>query len=231
MDIETTLQQYGLRDKEVKIYLALLQLGISSVHDVAGRAHIQRTTTYDILKALKEKGLVSFVVREKKTFFEAAHPAKFLTNLKEKENKMNAILPALMEMKESVTEKPKITIFEGKAGMISLMEDILDSKKHFLVYASKTAMESLLQFHFGHFIERRIKAGIKVKAILNEEPHTKELLEYKIVNKKFDTATFIYGNKVAILSLSKKEPVGIFIENKEIADTQKQVFDLMWQAA
>ena len=47
---------------------------------------------------------------------------------------------------------------------------------------------------------------------------------------EFPTATYVYGNKVAILSL-EKEPVGIIIENEDIARTQGMVFELLWKIA
>ena len=229
MEVESILQDYGLSDKEIKVYLSLLQAGISSVNRISNKSQIQRTTTYDVLKSLKEKGLVSFVTKDKKTFFEAVHPSKLISILKEKQNKINKILPYLVKIRETAVEKPKVTLYEGKTGLISILEDIINTKKDFLCYTSKNELLKILEYYFPNFIKRRIKAGIKAKLILNEKPIADELTEYKIVDKKFNTATWIYGNKVAILSLTKQEPIGIVIENKEIADTQRIVFDLMWK--
>jgi len=46
----------------------------------------------------------------------------------------------------------------------------------------------------------------------------------------FTTATNIYGNKVAIISL-EKEPLGVVIENEDIVKTQKVLFNLLWKLA
>lgn len=231
MEAEAILQDYGLTDKEAKVYLSLLQTGISPVNRISNKAQIQRTTTYDVLKSLKEEGLVSFVTKNKKTFFEAVHPSKLISILREKQNKINKILPYLIKIKETAVEKPKVMLYEGKIGLISILEDILKTKKDFLCYTSKNLLLKILEYYFPHFIKRRIKAGIKAKLILNEKPIAQKLTEYRIVNKKFVTATWIYGNKVAILSLTKQEPIGVIVENKEIADTQRIVFDLMWKAS
>lgn len=228
MEPEEALKEFGLSEKEVKVYIALLRLGTSSVNRIAEKSMLQRTTTYDILKSLTEKGLVSHVVKEKKRYFEAADPNKLLNMLKEKEGKIAEIIPGLELIRKSIKEKPSITLYEGRAGMKTILEDILKTKKDFMCYASKKDLAKFFKYYFPHFVDERVKLGIKAKLILDAEPIAKELTEFKIINKKFKTATWIYGNRIAILTLEENEPVGIIIENEEIANTQRIVFEVMW---
>ncbi|MDP2917995.1 MAG: helix-turn-helix domain-containing protein, partial [bacterium] len=53
------LTNLGLSDKEAACYLALLELGPSTVSEIAGLAKINRTTGYDILESLANYGLIS----------------------------------------------------------------------------------------------------------------------------------------------------------------------------
>ena len=228
MEPEEALKDFGLSEKEVKVYIALLRLGTSSVNRIAEKSMLQRTTTYDILKSLTEKGLVSHVVKEKKRYFEAADPNKLLNILKEKEGRVAEIIPGLELIRKSIKEKPSITLYEGRAGMKTILEDILKTKKDFMCYASKNDLAKFFKYYFPHFVDERVNLGIKAKLILDAEPIAKELTEYKIVHKRFKTATWIYGNRIAILTLEEKEPVGIIIENEEIANTQRIVFEIMW---
>ena len=67
-------------------------------------------------------------------------------------------------------------------------------------------------------------------------PHYKQssLLEILFVNPgefPFKNDIAIYEDKVAIMSLSKDEIISILIENKNVADTMKAVFDLSWLGA
>ncbi|MFH1849788.1 MAG: helix-turn-helix domain-containing protein [archaeon] len=229
--IEESLREYGLGEKETRVYVSLLQTGLAPVHRIAEKSRIQRTTTYDVLKSLKEKGLVSFVEKDRKTFFEAVDPAKLISALREKENRIKQILPDLISMKESALEKPKVTVYEGKTGLVSILEDILKTKDDFLCLASKKALLRMLEFYFPNFVKRRVKLGIRAKLVLDAKPIVTEQTEYKIVNKRFNTATWIYAEKVAILSLTSREPMGVIIENKEIADSQRMMFDLIWGSA
>jgi sugar-specific transcriptional regulator TrmB len=60
MELKPLLAQFGLSDKEVTTYLALVELGPSPVRSIAAHTKINRGSTYDALKALKEQGLVTF---------------------------------------------------------------------------------------------------------------------------------------------------------------------------
>ena len=231
MEVDETLKELGLNEKEIKVYLATIQLSSSSVSRIASKSQIQRTTTYHVLKSLKEKGLVSFVTKDNRTFFEATNPQILINSLREKEKRLRSIIPHLNEIKGNSINKPKLTLYEGKKGLISILEDILNDKKDFFCYASKDALLNILNYYFPNFVERRVKAKINARLILDGHPIAKKLVDYRIVDKKFKTSTFIYGDKVAILSLTEREPIGVIIENPEIAQTQRIVFDIMWDKA
>ena len=189
---------------------------------------------------MKEKGLVSYVIKSGKQYFEVAEPEKLLNILREKESKISKILPDLKNIYKSVIEKPKIEFYEGKEGLKTILDDIIRIKEEILVYCSTKKQLQLLRFYFPNFIRRRIKERIKTKVITEKskealEIHSKdkeELREMKFLPKdlEFPTSTNIYGNKVAILSL-EKEIVGVIIENENIANTQRNVFDLLWDIA
>lgn len=238
--IEEVLKEFGLTDREVEVYLALLKLGNALVQDIAKKAGTYRTYTYEILKSLMEKGLVSYVIKSGKQYFEAARPEKMLNILKEKESKISQILPELKTIYKSVIEKPKIEFYEGKEGLKTILDDLIKTKQELLVYSSTKKQLSLLDFYFPQYIKRRVEAKIKIKVLTERSRETlemhkkdkKELREMRFLPEGFEfpTATNIYGNKVAILSL-EKEPVGVIIENDDIAKTQRMVFELLWKIA
>jgi sugar-specific transcriptional regulator TrmB len=238
--MEEELKEFGLTDKEIKVYLACLKLGTALVQDIAKKAGTYRTYTYEILKSLKEKGLVSYVIRSGKQYFEVAKPEKLLNILKEKEQKIQKLMPQLQGLYKSAIEKPKIEVYEGTAGIKTVIDDLIKTGKDILVYGSTKNQLSLLHFYFPNYIKRRVKARIKIKVLTEKSKETKELRKR---NKKelremrffpkgieFPTVTNIYGNKIAILSL-EKDLLGIIIEGENIAKTQRIIFNLLWKQA
>jgi sugar-specific transcriptional regulator TrmB len=237
MEPEQALKDFGLNDKEIKVYLALLNLGTTSVHKIAEKADIIRTTTYDILKSLIEKGLASYVIKSGVKYFEAANPEKIIAILEEKKTAIQEILPALNKIKEIVLEKPTVEIYEGKEGVKTIMEDFLKTKKTIYGYSS-CSFYNTLSYYFPHFRKRRAKLGIKSRVIMEKSPQT---IDFKKSNKeemremrflpqlaKHKIGYYIYGDKLAILLGAIEEPIGILIHNKEIADFEREKFEMIW---
>ena len=52
----SSLKSLDLTDREIAIYLALLELGPASIRDLAAKSDINRGSTYETLKILVKKG-------------------------------------------------------------------------------------------------------------------------------------------------------------------------------
>lgn len=240
MDKEEALKEIGLNDREIKVYLALLRLGTSSVNKIARKAAIIRTTAYDVLKSLVEKGLASYVIKSGVKYYEAALPEKIISILDEKKKKILEVLPELNELRESVSEKPAVEIYEGKEGLKTILEDMLKTKENICGYTSMKLME-LLNFYFPNFITRRTKLKIKTRIIMEKSKETedlkktgpKEFREVKFIENasRFRLGHYIYGNKVAMLIAKKEQPMGILIDNEDLAEQEKAVFEYLWKTA
>ena len=78
--IENELKKLGLSEKEIKVYLALLELGEAAVQKISQKSKVNRATTYVILEGLAKKNLVSEIEKKGKTLYGAQDP-EFLFNL------------------------------------------------------------------------------------------------------------------------------------------------------
>ena len=225
---EEALQSLGLTEKEIQIYLACLKLGSSLVQDIALSAKQNRTSTYDLLSSLEKKGFVSFTISSGKKHYQAINPKNLINLFKEKEKLIEESLPELELLVKSHVKKPKIEIFLGKNGLKTLFEGILKDADSFYCIASKKQLFELFTFYFPHFVERRKKQKIKVKILSNEPPFYKDA-PYKIIKKPLKTATWIYNGKIVMVSLEEVEPIGIMIDEKNFYETQKAIFELLWE--
>ena len=113
MEVNTQiLEKVGLTKGEIKVYLALIELGESSSGAIIIKAKVSRSKVYEVLEKLKEKGLVSEVIKENIKYFQAGNPKVILEyikkkkeELKEQEEDFKKILPNLEEMQKSKEEK------------------------------------------------------------------------------------------------------------------------------
>ncbi|MDP2926507.1 MAG: helix-turn-helix domain-containing protein [Nanoarchaeota archaeon] len=226
---EEILKSLGLSDKEIKIYLASLQLGSNLVQKIANFAGLNRTSAYDLLKSLEQKGFVSYTIQSGKKFYQAAQPNKLIEIIKEREILIEKILPELNSLSASVVTRPNVEVYTGKEGIKSIFENILQESKSFSCIASKEQLLKLFEYYFPHFVNRRKKKNIKVRIISETQPFDKTA-PYKLINKKIKTATWLYDGKIAMVSLEDKEPIGILINEKNFYETHKMMFDLLWDS-
>lgn len=247
MEIKDILQEFGLSDKEVLVYLSLLELGPSPARAVARRSGVNRGTAYDLLKHLVELGLVSFY-RKGKHHFAAESPERLIEAVEDKQTRLQRlktnITEKLPELKTSFIQqggRPNIRVYEGSKGIKKILLDILNTvgelkEKEYFVYSAATEKERVIIYKdFPNFNEKRIEKKIKVRTIsLGQGGETAGLDERKWFNSQIKktsaTHEIIYGNKIAHIGIDNAGiPFGVIIENPHIYDSQKLIFETLWK--
>ena len=237
------LNKLGFSDKSAKVYLALLQLGPSSVRKLAEFCELNRGTTYDTLKWLQEKGIVTFYQKQTKQYFVAENPEKLLNlaknqeeELKEAQKRISKAIPELQALYNKGGERPVARYYE-KDEISKILQDVLDTCEEtgdmmYRIYSAEEIREYLYD-SFDTFSDVRIAKGIAVKVIaMGKGGELRGLDERKWLKTIEINPTYIilYPGKTAYISLNaKKEPIGVVIENDGVFETQKIIFDNLWK--
>lgn len=242
--IVENLLQFGLNDKEIAVYLALISLGPSPVRLIAKEAKVNRGTTYDILKGLIELGLVGHYKQETRQHFVAEPPQKIIDAIENKKrsletvkNQISKSLPELESMYEKTGARPQVKYYEANTGARTILQDVINITKNsedksYYIYSSAD-IKGYLYKAYPKFTEDRIAARVKVRAIaIGRGGELVGLDERKWLTKKEGSPSyiFIYPGKVAMISLDAADrPVGVIIENDGLYQTQKMIFESLWQ--
>ncbi|HJX50215.1 hypothetical protein A3K73_05220 [Candidatus Pacearchaeota archaeon RBG_13_36_9] len=242
--MEEELKLLGLNEVDIKVYLTLLRLGESTAAQIAAKAEIPRASIYDVLERLEQEGLVSYIIRDFKKYFSASEPKTIVEGLEYKKKKIKDILPELEEIKKQTsTEATKTEIYEGKKGIQTIMNLMLEEKEMFVMGASRKTAE-VMPFFMEKWMKERIKRKIKVKIIYNDTKEIRKSLkgakEYLGLGKGWDyrflhtdylspIMTLIFGNNVAMINWVKDNPSLILIKSKDIAETYKQYILRLWE--
>jgi HTH-type transcriptional regulator, sugar sensing transcriptional regulator len=233
------LKSYGMSEKEIQIYLACLQLGTATANQISEKTYLNRSTTYDILKSLLEKGIVSKIIINSTNHYEVAEPTKLISDLDEKKKKLLSTLKNFEILKKEVIKKPIVQMYQGKEGFKTILNDILSTKKSVDVISTSKIFD-IMKYYFPQYIKMRSELGIKARVIQEESKQTISLkkTEYKenretrmIPNWTTNTMTFIYGDKVAIIKLIKDEIICILINDNTINSDQRKIFEILWNLA
>jgi len=239
--IETQeLIDLGLTTKEIQIYLASLELGVSTIQNIAQKAGIHRVSTYDIIASLLEKGFVNQTIKGRRKYFSASDPEKVLEMIREKEKRFEKLLPELQALQNRNYRKPKVQYFEGKKAVLQAYFDRLKHRpelKENLVFGSSERIVKEFPKEYKKFTTERIDLGIKAKIIveksesglLEKKLEKKELREVKFLPEgtKLQSNTIIYGDRVMIVSWESM--MAVIIEDINNAFNQKTLFNLLWK--
>ena len=236
-----TLQQYGLSEKEAKVYLTTLQLGSAPGSSIARNSHENRATVYTVLKELQKKGIVQEVKKGSMTYFSVISPELLLRDLEDKYSHFKEKLPEFLVLAEKFGNKPKVQFFEGIEGVKRMYEDLLTSKTDILSFLGiENTNKELLTYLYKDFLVRRIKNDIYAKVIL---PDTGENKRYAGIDKKAKKESIVIGkndfavegeinlygpNKVSIALMTDSEMSGLIISSEKLYVTLKNIFDLVW---
>ena len=235
------LEDLGLSEAEAKVYLALLETGSTLAGPIIKKTGLHRGTTYQILQRLIEKGLISFVIKSGKRYFEATDPKRFLEILKEKEEKIQQILPSLIQKRELGKEKQEVNVYSGYKGIKTECENILEELKNggeYLDFGVSGLFREIMGSYWDLWQKKKKKYKIKAKCIFDETLNEKNpnLLKDYFGEAKFHsqefislTDTIIYKDKVVLFIWTAKPPIAVIIQNKENADSYRNQFNLMWK--
>ena len=232
------LTNLGLTEKESKVFLACAEIGTSVVSEIAKKAELNRVTTYDILDKLKKKGLVSHFTKKKTKYFTSTDPETVLEEFEKRTNEFRSSLPQFKRI-QGETAHPRIRYFEGIEGIKAIYTDTLSAKTEILNYSNSNEIRKIWPTYDKDYVEKRANKGIHLRGICPKDKQgikvqsedKKYMREMRLMpEKKFDFTNEIniYDDKVAIISF-KDELIGMIIESREIANSQRAIFNMSWQ--
>ena len=220
--------------------MTALQLGAESVQNIARKAGINRVSVYDILERLQEDGFVQTIIKGKKRYFAAVKPEMISENLKSRQALFNQLLPELTAIQAKTENKPKIMYFEGRDGVWQAFSDRIKHKpelKENLVYGSSEKLLLAYPEEYKSFTSERIAKGIIARIIVEKsesgiwekEKSVEHLRQVKFLppDIRLGSSTVIYGDRM--LTVSWDSQIAVIIEDKNNADNQRKIFELLWR--
>ncbi len=236
------LERIGFNEKEASLYLAALELGESNIQQLAKKSGVKRTTAYDIIESLKQKGFMTQMTKNKKMLFSAVDPRKLESEIEERRHVVKRAMPELLAIANSLDSKPKVSFFEGHDGIKEVYKDTLNyTDQELLAWVAEEAVEHFdIDFLNNVYLPKRIEKKIWVRAIA---PNVAAMRDYHEIDEKslrktrltapdafgLDVEINLYGkNRIALMSF--EESFGMIIESKKIFNTLKNIFEMNWNS-
>lgn len=245
---EDLLRKIGLTDGETRVYLALLELGPSTVGPIVKKSGIAYSNIYEVLQRLAEKGLVSFVTRQMTKYFQAYDPEKLRDYLEKQESEiqkekaeLNKILPALKKISEEAGEKLEAEVYIGMKGVFSAFEKMGKyyeaGEDYFFLYNHEPQIMELTDGFFIGLDPLNKKVNLKMRGI--SQPAYKiskfvkfveKYLQMRYIDLPLPANVDMVKDKLLFVSWSAK-PVAFLIHSKDMAEKFKAYFNELWKIA
>lgn len=237
--LQNLLEQAGLNEKEAAIYLSALELGQTTILEISKHSKIKRPTVYEIIPTLEQRGLIKASRVGKKNCFVAEDPKTVIKMFQEKEARYKEALPELSAIFNAQEDKPKVFFYHGKEEVQIMYEDTLRQNKPIYNFTSIINLYSYLDKDWvQRYVDARVKQKLVTKIIALDSPESREweqtskeeLRQIKLIPKgefNYSGDIHIYGNK-AIITTYKKNLLGIMIEDENIVQMLRNMFEIIW---
>lgn len=243
MNLASTLLAYGLNEKEAKLYLVLLQTGQQTAYSAAVRSELKKPTAYVVLEELVKRGVVTKRAKKNTTLYEAVDPVELFVQARERFEAAERGLNELRLLHKASPAQVKASYFEGLDGIKQMYKQLISQKKgesFVAFYAHQKDTPADVQHYWKELNEQFSQAGINRRAITTDDASIKDYLIKQIAPGTFlglkalpseryssNISVEVYDQYTQIISHRYLQ--GILIENPDIADVMRQIFELVWE--
>jgi HTH-type transcriptional regulator, sugar sensing transcriptional regulator len=238
---EEAIKALGFSEKEAKVYLALLEIGIGTVVSVANKARIKRPTAYIILDELISKGATFIVPQSKKKLYRAVPPQNIFELYEEKFEKAKRALPEIQAISKQESYKPQVLLYEGVEGVKEVLRYGIKRLigKELKGFYAKAKPETLKTFdNFKAYNDSLKEKGIRVRGVApkdsslvyfreQDKTYGREIKE--IPKEKYSADIAIDIGDTFVRFFDPVNLQGLIIENKAITKTLGEIFEMIWE--
>ncbi len=248
--VEKHLEQLGFNETEVKVYLALADVGKSTAQLLGKRAGVPRTTAYSTLDNLVRKGVVAIEQKRGSTFYTANNPAALLKLVEQDKREVLAREHVAKELVQLIQPYfrnknfsiPKLQFFEGRKNVASLLRDNLDTWRESLRqydnawwgYQDHTFVEEYIDWLEESWVTKSEDEYIK---LISNYSKVESALSGKVKGRKiipvskeynFSSSIWVCGDFIVLL-MTRQEPHYAFqLHDPVFSANLRLVFQLLW---
>lgn len=242
-DLLKILESAGFTGAQAKLYFAGLQLGSGPASEYARQAGLNRITAYNMLEEMAREGRFTLVKKTRGKWYAPVAPEYVAVEVRKNADALHRSLPELRAMQGPKERKPHVRFFEGWEGVRHVYDDTLTANGEILNFANSAVVRRFWPAYDEEYVAERVRRGVHLRGIAPDDAagkrvhgeDRKKLREIRLVSARdfdFTNEINIYDSKVAICSFtSSPQMFGVIIESSEVAETQRQIFEMAWRYA
>lgn len=244
--LDTVLGSFDVSPQSRLLYLTSLNLGPSSIPDLADTLKIARPNVYKLISELERVGLSDYLSRRPRPkLYMVESPArvkeifdKHTTRLNEMNHRYTSLLPELLAAYSQGAGATRIRLYNNRTQWMELFYRTLDESGDQMEWFGN--YETWLQFmplkEEQSWIKERVERKISIRLLLLDNDSSRAIVgsfpelkrECKIFTspQSLDCSFQLYSNKAVIWQ--PHTPLVILVEDEYVVKMLKVIFDLLW---
>ncbi len=246
--LKQVVKQIGLTAKHATVYESLLIRPNSTPLQLARETRLNRSSLYRYLEELRAKGLVDLLLGDKTSKYRANSEGlnHYLLSEESRVEQLKKSIPKLVkELGESkVTAGSEVKYYQGTEGLKQMIWNVVNQKDEFLGLGYQDWNATVGKNYADKLRQKMLDNKLRSREILNEVDDSfaftdlgkgySQVYEHRAIDPKIlliNHDTYIYGDVFAYYYHYEGEYFGVEIHNKEIARTERQMFEVLWKIA
>lgn len=233
-----TLKQIGLTEKESKLYIEMLALGMQPVSVLARRIGLNRTTVYSVLKTLRSKGLISSVVRSGVKYFVACDPNALVGYFDQKCRELEYLRASLLSSVEGFrslsseeSSRPVVRFYDGLESVKCALAELLSADIETGFLCPQAFVCSRLESFFRLVLAQSLFLQDCSLVIPDTDYNRDFCADFDcfpdFVPISSDVQVLLAGSQVAIVNLTKYSEYLVLIDDMSVAKMHLSALKLL----
>ena len=249
--LKRLLESFGLENSEAITYLEYLKMGTKPASVIANKLWIWRTTIRHTCEILVKKGLMIASKKWNTKYFTPEPPEKIKNlliieknKLEQKQRNLEESFSDLKEIYNPYSKIPKMTYYEWEDWIKKVLSDHLKDNIEVLSFVDMDNVINLSEHIQDYYAKKKINLKISKKILATSSEKSENKFNQKEINKKSDLqneikfikkwnnfyiASYLYEWRFSYITLKKDKYFWVIIEDEEIYNFQKNLFDIIWE--
>ncbi len=248
--IRTYFSKLGLKPEIADIYLALHAYGPQPISELARRSGVERTRVYRLIDEIVASGLIEIEMQYKRQIFRAGPLTNLQILISKKEQEVRDLQVELDQLHRNLshssmsTPVTRVQAYRGSEGLKQMYWNQTKSKSENLSILYENMQIRTNEAFFERWAKTCNEHGLKFRSVIGDnflktqadwyETHANERLQEwegrYMPESSFHIghSTVVYDNVTSYYNWKNGEIFGIELYNQEIADAQRQLFEMLW---
>jgi len=249
--IRTYFAKLGLEPEIADLYLSLHTHGPQSISELARSSKVERTRIYRLIDDLLASNLIEVETHYKRGIIKAAPISNIRILITQREQELHGLQDEL-ELIEQVLARnslsspaTRVQFYRGPEGIRQMLWNGLRAKSESIAFTYRILDEVTGKKFMERWAEEFERRKLRTRLLINDEffkswqdnkPGVEiqrriKGIQYNLIPAstfKITHSSSVYDDTVTYYHWKEGEVFGVEIHNKEVADSQQQLLEMLW---